>query len=580
MATTDQNGIIYLEIDEDITSAIDKLTKNTAENIQVVTAKRSTLFQSVINMKLLKKAAADNKKVLTLVTADRVATNLAGRIGVPVAERVGEPGRVPSVSGPSANTNDDEIDGGVVGDNDAKKKAAAASVAGAAVGAAAASQAAEAAPAEPVSESTPTSSAPSPASTPSSKPAPSSSASPAPASKASSGAAKPPKGKRVPNIGIMQKRFLWIAGGIFAILLLLGANYYFTSAKVTLFAKGTQVNAAFKFTADPSIQSSNIDSATLAASQPSVKKTLKGNVTATGTKDNGTKAKGTMTVYNRTNNDQKLVAGTRFQSPDGKIFRSQSDITVPKAYLQNFSPVAGQTNVEVVADQNGDGYNLGPAKYSIPALGSDQIYGQGGQMSGGTTKTSKVITQGDVDKAKQAALDADKPEAQKSLEDKIDKDQVLLDASIQQKVDKVTANPEVGSEEPNGSVSVEVTYTALAVNKSDLSELTKAQVQEQIGPDKEIYEDGSDSIQLASAGTPSAEGAQSFNAKVAAFAGTKIDRDQLAKEMKGKKVGDAIEIGNQAPDVERTEIVVKPGWSTSMPGIVKHIEIEVKASNQ
>lgn len=576
MANTDQNGIIYLEIDEDITSAIDKLTKNTAENIQVVTAKRSTLFQSVINMKLLKKAAADNKKVLTLVTADRVATNLAGRIGVPVAERVGEPGRVPSVSGPSTSSNDEEIDGGVVGDNDAKKKAAAAGVVGAAAGAAAASKAAEAAPSESASDPV---SAPSPAPSAPSKP----SAPPSPAPQASSGAAKgakPPKGKSVPNIGIMQKRFLWIAGGIFALLLLLGANFYFTKAKVTLFAKGTQVNAGFKFTADPSIQSSNIDSATLAASQPTVKKTLKGNVTATGTKDNGTKAKGTMTVYNRTNNDQKLVSGTRFQAPDGKIFRSQSDITVPKAYLQNFSPVAGSTTVEVLADQNGDGFNLGPAKYSIPALGSDQIYGQGGQMSGGTTKTTKVITQGDVDKAKQAALDADKAEAQKSLKDKVDKDQVLLDASIQQKVDKVTANPEVGSEEPNGSVSVEVTYSALAVNKSDLSSLTKAQVQEQIGPDKEIYEDGSDSMQLTSAGEPSSNGAQSFNAKVAAFAGTKIDRDQLAKEMKGKKVGDAIEIGNQAPDVERTEIVVKPGWSTSMPGIVKHIEIEVKASNQ
>jgi hypothetical protein len=577
MANTDKNGIIYLEIDEDITSAIDKLTKNTAENIQVVTAKRSSLFQSVINMKLLKKAATDNKKVLTLVTADRVATNLAGRIGVPVAERIGEPGRVPSVAGLSSNSNDEEIDGGVVGDNDAKKKAAAAAAAGAAVGAVAASQAAEAAPAESASEAA-ASSAPAAATA---KSAPSAAPASAVSSKPSTpNSPKAPKGKRVPNIGIMQKRFLWIAGGIFAILLLLGANFYFTSAKVTLFAKGTQVNAGFKFTADPSIQTSNIDSATLAASQPTIKKTLKGNVAATGTKDNGTKAKGTMTVFNRTNNDQKLIAGTRFQAPDGKIFRSQSDITVPKAFLQNFSPVAGQTNVEVVADQNGDGYNLGPVKYSIPALGSDQIFGQGGQMSGGTTKTSKVITQGDVDKAKQAALDADKSDAQKSLEDKVDKDQVLLDASIQQKVDKVTANPEVGSEEPNGSVSVEVTYTALAVNKSDLSALTKSQVQDQIGADKEIYEDGSDNMQLTSAGAPTPEGAQSFNAKVAAFAGTKIDREQLAKDMKGKKVGDAIEIGNQAPDVERTEIVVKPGWSTSMPGIVKHIEIEVKASNQ
>ena len=156
-----------------------------------------------------------------------MATNLAGRIGVPVAERIGEPGRVPSVAGLSSNSNDEEIDGGVVGDNDAKKKAAAAAAAGAAVGAVAASQAAEAAPAESASEAA-ASSAPAAATA---KSAPSAAPASAVSSKPSTpNSPKAPKGKRVPNIGIMQKRFLWIAGGIFAILLLLGANFYFTSA--------------------------------------------------------------------------------------------------------------------------------------------------------------------------------------------------------------------------------------------------------------------------------------------------------------------------------------------------------------
>jgi hypothetical protein len=95
MATQDKNGVLYLEVDEDITSAIDKLGKNTSDSIQVVTAKRSTLFQSVINLRLLKKAADDAGKSLVLVTSDRVSTNLAGRIGVPVATQVGGSAEVP-----------------------------------------------------------------------------------------------------------------------------------------------------------------------------------------------------------------------------------------------------------------------------------------------------------------------------------------------------------------------------------------------------------------------------------------------------------------------------------------------------
>lgn len=577
MASTNPNGIIYLEIDEDITSAIDKLSKNSSDSVQIVTAKRSTLFQSLINMKLLKKAAADNNKVLTLVTADRVATNLAGRVGVPVAERVGEPGRVPPAAGAVMPKSDDEIDGGTVGgaaEDDSKKAAV---VGGAVAGATAAAASSKAAGAAGTTDTAASASVSAPESK--SLPVPAASASAAKPAAAAASAAKS-KTKKIPNIGIMQKRVLWIAGGIFAVLLLLGLNYYFTNAKVTLFARGMQVNGNFKFTADPSSQTSNIDTAVLAATQVKVEKNLKGSVTATGTKDNGTKAHGTMTVFNRTNNDQKLVAGTRFQSPDGKIFRSTADVTVPKAYLQNFNPVAGQANVDVSADQNGDGFNLGPAKYSIPALGGDQVYGQGGQMSGGTTKTSKVITQADVDKAKQAAIDADKADVQKQLEEKADKDQVLLVESIKQNVTKTDANPEVGSEAPNGTVNIEITYSALAVMKSDLSNLTRSQVQSQIGEDKEIYDDGSDNLVLAAVGAPAPSGAQSFDAKASAFAGNRINKDELAKAIKGKKYGEATEIANQTADVERTEITITPSWATRMPGIQKHIKIEVKVSNR
>jgi hypothetical protein len=46
---------LYLEADEDITSAIDKLHKTVGDTVQIVVPKRSTLLQSIINLKLLKK---------------------------------------------------------------------------------------------------------------------------------------------------------------------------------------------------------------------------------------------------------------------------------------------------------------------------------------------------------------------------------------------------------------------------------------------------------------------------------------------------------------------------------------------
>jgi hypothetical protein len=378
----------------------------------------------------------------------------------------------------------------------------------------------------------------------------------------------------------MQKRILWIGGGILAILLLFALNYYFTTAKVTLYAKGTQKSTAFSFTADPSASQSQPSAGTLVATQLSQTKTLNASVTATGTKDDGTKAGGNVTVSNCTTNAQPLVAGTRFASADGHLFRSTADATVPPASFPVGSCVPVKTSIAVTADANGDSYNIGPSDYTIPGLNNPAVTAKGGQMSGGSSKISKIITQADVDKAKQAAIDANADDAQKDLLGKGGSGQTVIKESIQQNTTKVSANPDVNSQASSGSVSVDVAYTALSVKKSDLSDLVKSQEQEQVGADQEIYDDGSANLSLTLSGKPDASGAMKFSAKAVASIGKKIDNDQLAKDIKGKKYGEAVDIASRQQDIDKAEISISPGWATSLPGIVKHIHIDVKVSSQ
>ena len=84
-----KDNALYLEVDEDITSAIDKLSKSTGTSVQIVVPKRSTMLQSMINLKLLKKAAETHGKELILVTNDRIAADLAARVGLGVAPAIG-----------------------------------------------------------------------------------------------------------------------------------------------------------------------------------------------------------------------------------------------------------------------------------------------------------------------------------------------------------------------------------------------------------------------------------------------------------------------------------------------------------
>jgi hypothetical protein len=569
----DNNGVIYLEVDEDITSAVDKLAKSSSETVQIVTAKRSTLFQSVINLRLLKKAADDAGKELVLVTSDRVSTNLAGRIGVPVATQVGGHAHVPKPMAATAIAADDEIDGGTI-DDDEGEDADAADTVGQYEEAGSADEPEE----EPEPVRPPRRAAPTAAGV----------ASGAAAAAAADGPGKGKPKSMVPNISKMQKRVLWIGGGVLAILLLVALNYYFTSAKVTLFAKGSQKTASFNLTADPSVQQSSPSEGVLAATEVNETKTLNASVTGTGQKDNGTKAGGTITVSNSYDaNSHPLVAGTRFVSGDGKVFRSTQDASVPGATptIKNghlgLSP--GTVQIPVQADQNGDQYNLGPTSYTIPGLPPDQqsqITGSGSQMQGGTSKISKIITQSDIDKAQQTALDSKTDDAQKELLGKAGSGQAVLKSSFQQKVTKVDANPEVNSEASNGTVVVQVSYSALVVKKSELSDLVKAQEQAQVGPDQEIYSDGSDNLDLVLQGQPDASGAMKFAAKSMASIGKKIDKAQLASDLKGKKLGEAEDIAARQQDVDKADIKLSPSWATSMPNVIKHIHIEVTVSDQ
>jgi len=547
------NGVIYLEVDEDITSAIDKLTKSATKSVQIVTAKRSTLFQSVINLRLLQKAAKDNGKQLVLVTGDRVATSLAGRVGVAVASQVGEAARVPSTT-PLSTTAlaDDEIDGGAIGDL----------------------------PKPPDMPLTTSAADTTPLATPAS-------AAVSPSSPAAKALSKP-KGSKVPNIGKMQRRLIWGILAVLIVVVLIGLNYFLTTAQVTLYAQGSQVNSTFNFTADPTITSSNTATSTLTAQQLTETKTLNATVTASGTKDDGSKASGTMTVNNcYTVAPTTLPAGTQFTAPDGNTFVSTGSVTVPGFVPGNglkFSP--GQASVGVQATANGDSYNEAPGNYTVAGqpsgtcnAGSGGIYGTGSQMQGGITKIDKVITQNDVTQAQQTALSANKSSAMSDLAGKANNQQVAISQSFQQNVASSTANPTVGSVASSGSLAIQVTYTELAVAKSDLSKLAQSQESQQLGAQSQIYDDGSSDLQLTALGQPQSGGAQEFKAAATAYAGTKIDTATLAKELKGQKEGDAEATASQVSGVTKATVSLSPSWATSMPKIVSHIHVSIKVSN-
>ena len=84
------NQVFYLESDEEITKVIDRIRKSDEDGVVLVIPRGSSMVQSIINLKLLKRTARDLKKGIALVCGDATAEHLAERLEIPIFHKVHE----------------------------------------------------------------------------------------------------------------------------------------------------------------------------------------------------------------------------------------------------------------------------------------------------------------------------------------------------------------------------------------------------------------------------------------------------------------------------------------------------------
>jgi hypothetical protein len=98
---------IYIDIDDEITGIIDKLRASNGKIVALVLPKRASVFQSIVNMKLLKRAADESKKNLVLITSEAGLLPLAGASGIHVAKTLTSKPEIPT--GPASDEDLDEV---------------------------------------------------------------------------------------------------------------------------------------------------------------------------------------------------------------------------------------------------------------------------------------------------------------------------------------------------------------------------------------------------------------------------------------------------------------------------------------
>ncbi len=543
---------IYIDVEDEITAIIDKLQHSEAKIVALVLPKRSAALQSVVNLKLLKRSAGNAKKNIVLITSDATLLPMAGAVGLHVAKTLQSKPVIPEPPKPAEA--DITIDSDTSDSSDEDSSIDPKTPIGVLAGAAAlAAEETIDVDNETKKEQTPKT--------------------------------KDIGGKfKIPDFNKFRMK-LFAAAGVLVVFLIVFVfgSVVLPRAKITITTDSTKSAVDLSITADTAQKTVDTAHLILPASKKTSDQSTSQKVAATGTKNDGNKATGTMTIFNCSSQVVDLPAGTVFSS-GSKKFLSDEAVSVPKSSysftLGGFvCDKNGFRNVAVTAQSGGESYNLDASSYTIQG-GPSNVTASGSSMSGGTDKLIKVVSQTDLDNAKQSALDKLKPEATDDLKQQFsDAGEVAIADTLTNTTPKVTSSPKVNEAADSVTVNVSTTYSQLGVKQEDLKKLVEDQVSKHIDTTKQVVQDtGLDQAVIKVTKKISSDKV-TVNIQSTALTGPDLNEDTIKQMVAGKKKGDTQDLILARPGIKAVTVHYSPFWVFSTPKKLSHITIKFEENN-
>lgn len=528
--------VIYIDVEDDITGIISKIKASNEKIIALVPPKRTGVLQSAVNLRLLARAAKTNDKRVVLISSNASLVSLAAAAAIPVAKNLQSKPELVEPSSLDSDDSVDVIDGNEVPIGEHAKMAPGADPDGI-------DEAAE------TMDDIPSTPPP-----------------------RSSRATKPSKKSRakVPNFSSFRKKlFFGITGGIALIAFLVWAIFFAPHATIVIAAKTTSSSVNTDVVVGDKLKT-DAKKGTLKAVLASQSEDISQDFTATGSKNVGNKATGTVqfSTNSITALGTTIPAGTKLVS-GGLAYITQSDVTITISNYNN-APTTVEA-AEVGAKYNAASGSMSGAPNNIDATLVDPT-------SGGTDKIVKVVKESDVQKAKQSLVDQNTDDIINQLKGKFEGDVVVLEDTFMTDYANVTSNPAVGVEAAGGNATLtgKVTYKMYAVARSEIDEFLKATLTDTLDnkDEQRIYDTGAADAQFQDVVKKTDGGEATLIAT--GQVGPKIDEKEVKENAKGKKFGDIQADIQSIQGVDSVDIKFFPFWVSTVPDDSKKVTVQFK----
>lgn len=389
------------------------------------------------------------------------------------------------------------------------------------------------------------------------------------------------------NVGSSAWKY-FLAFGFLFILIASGmaAYLYLPKVSVVVFPKNKIQSVDAQIEARTDISDIDGGKELMPAKIISVSHELTRSYDVTGTKNSSDKkAHGTITIYNEfSTSPQPLVATTRFEAPDGKIFRLVSGVTVPGMEKVGTETKPGAIEAKVIADEPGGSYNIAETSFTIPGFkssGNDKyakIYAKSFKsMTGGgeDTEEIKTLSEADIDSAKVKVSQELAVLMKQKLKEEAGSEYIVLDEAINADDSVYTLSNSSGDAVSNFSITVRTTANAMAFKDADIRKVLARSIAKKGAENMRVAEN---SINM-DFGKPDVDfGAGSIIIRVHATGGIvpNIDIEGIKKGILGKNEDEVKNFVDGYSDISNIEISYWPAFiSGKIPSYESRVDISL-----
>jgi hypothetical protein len=198
-------------------------------------------------------------------------------------------------------------------------------------------------------------------------------------------------------------------------------------------------------------------------------------------------------------------------------------------------------------------------------------------MTGGTDKIVKIVSQQDVDTAKNKALESNVNEVKAEMRSELEKDgYTAITETFNNSEPVVSSTPALGTEANEVTVTVVTTYSMTGAKTDDIKKVIDEQAKDIIDTQNQSISDYGLDNAIYKVSEVTTDGNVKMTLNTTITTGTQLDAEKVKNDAAGKRRGEIQDQLKSIPGVIDVEVAYRPFWVSKTPSNPNKITVVVQ----